>query len=350
MQTDNFGALRIAAAWTVIVSHQYPLMGYKEPLVAGQTLGTLAVYIFFTISGFLVAQSWQRDPNVVHFLCKRALRIFPGLAAVTLACMLVLGPIYSEHAPYDYLTHLSTWGYLQNAFLVPDYRLPGVFHENPFGNAINGSLWTIPYEAHWYLIAAAAGTLGLMRWPWGVAIVWSAMVLYAHIHSSAQTTERLFGLEFGCFFVAGWLLHLLREQWMARGWGWFSSAAAIGTLLIAGGAPQLAIMVMLPVMTVWLGVQSYPVARRAGRFGDPSYGMYLYAWPVQQALIATGIGTSVAYGIGLSTALTVVLAYASWYAVESPALSLKQGMLSTPNVPPPNVASSSHRCESLTGA
>ena len=335
MQTNNFDALRIGAAWLVIFSHQFALMGHKEPLVAGQTLGTLAVYIFFTISGFLVAQSWERDPRITHFLCKRSLRILPGLGAVTLACMLVLGPIYSEHTFYDYITHLSTWGYLQNAFLVPDYRLPGVFHNNPFSNAINGSLWTIPYEAHWYLIAAAAGTLGLLRWPWGIAIAWALMVLCANMLSDVQPSEQLYGLKFGCFFVAGWCLHVLREQWMHCGWVWLLSAAAIGAILCVGGEFQLAAMVMLPVMTVWLGVQSYPIVRRAGRLGDPSYGMYLYAWPVQQALIATGTGTSVAYGIGLSTVITVALAYASWYAVESPALALKRGLPAAPGVPPP---------------
>ena len=56
--------------------------GVIEPLKPwlGLSLGTLAVYVFFAISGFLIAASYQRSQSVTRFLLARGLRLFPGLA------------------------------------------------------------------------------------------------------------------------------------------------------------------------------------------------------------------------------------------------------------------------------
>ncbi|MGO4377458.1 acyltransferase family protein [Pseudoduganella sp. RAF53_2] len=91
---DNaFDVLRMTAAAAVLYSHSFPLLGLPEPEpLPGLTWGRLAVAVFFGISGFLVAQSWESDSHGLRFLARRALRIFPGLLVLALLSALVLGP------------------------------------------------------------------------------------------------------------------------------------------------------------------------------------------------------------------------------------------------------------------
>ncbi|MFA6074220.1 MAG: hypothetical protein WCV63_02095 [Negativicutes bacterium] len=42
-------------------------------------------------------------------------------------------------------------------------QLPGVFSANPFPRAIDGALWTIPWEIRCYFDVALIGVIGLFR-------------------------------------------------------------------------------------------------------------------------------------------------------------------------------------------
>ena len=96
---NNFDFIRLVAALLVLVSHQFALQGLPEPGVQGlYSLGGLGVLVFFSISGYLVAQSWLNDPHWLRFAARRLLRIVPGLLVVMVACTFILGPV---------LTHLS---------------------------------------------------------------------------------------------------------------------------------------------------------------------------------------------------------------------------------------------------
>jgi len=91
---NNLTALRWLAASLVLYGHSFVFLGLPEPLfLQWVPLGPLGVYIFFAISGYLVSQSWDRDPHLFRFLQRRALRIFPGLAVCTILCVMVLGPL-----------------------------------------------------------------------------------------------------------------------------------------------------------------------------------------------------------------------------------------------------------------
>src|SRR5579871_1464824 len=90
---NNFDHVRLFGALLVIYGHAYPLTGTVIPGFAANGVATIGVKIFFSISGYLVAQSWLRDPNIVRFFTRRALRIFPALIAVVLLSTFVLGPI-----------------------------------------------------------------------------------------------------------------------------------------------------------------------------------------------------------------------------------------------------------------
>jgi peptidoglycan/LPS O-acetylase OafA/YrhL len=149
-RSNNFDFVRLLAAGIVLCGHQFAVCLRPEPLSFGLiTLGTLGVLIFFSISGYLVAQSWDRDPHVLRFTIKRFLRIWPGLAVVTFVAAFIVGPAVTSLSLRDYFSSSITWDYFSQFYLNIEYALPGVFERNPI-SAVNSSLWTIPIEVSWY--------------------------------------------------------------------------------------------------------------------------------------------------------------------------------------------------------
>ncbi|MCE9537429.1 MAG: acyltransferase, partial [Nitrospirae bacterium] len=157
---NNFNLLRIVAAFAVLVTHSFALAigtGAAEPFrdSLGMTMGTMAVDVFFVTSGFLVTGSLLARQNARQFLWARFLRVFPALLVMLLLTVFGLGPLLTSWPLAAYLTDSGTYGYLLKcATLVSGvwYNLPGVFDDNPFKHAVNGSLWSLPYEIRMYAI------------------------------------------------------------------------------------------------------------------------------------------------------------------------------------------------------
>ena len=325
---NNFDFLRVAAAFAVLLSHQYALSGRPEPLVQflGSSWGGLGVLVFFAISGYLVAGSWQHDPHLARFAARRLLRIWPGLAVACLLVALVLGPIVSDlgarnyfRSPLlrDYLEVLGLWQFKA--------QLPGVFAHNPIPGSANGSLWTIPIEVGCYLALAGVGALGLLRRT-GLALVLFAGVciwFFGFFRVGYDQPIRM-TLQMGIVFFAGACCWLLRPWWQSRR----LAVGLVATVLVLAawhaGWPEPAFTLGLPVAVVALGTASTPVLRSFGRWGDVSYGLYIFAYPVQQTVIAlTENRWTVPAGAALATVVTLVLAFLSWHLVEKRALAFK---------------------------
>lgn len=104
---DNaFDLIRFVAALAVLFSHSFATSGLPEPTYfGGETAGSLGVFVFFAVSGYLVQQSWSRQPDPRSFVLSRVLRIFPGLLACLLFCGVLLGPIASQLPLEVYLSH-----------------------------------------------------------------------------------------------------------------------------------------------------------------------------------------------------------------------------------------------------
>jgi fucose 4-O-acetylase-like acetyltransferase len=162
---NNLDALRLFAAMLVLVGHSYIFMGVTDPIfLAAVPLGPLGVSIFFVISGYLVSESWDRDPDAVRFLARRALRIVPGLAVCIFLTAFLLGPALTTLPLSAYFKHPTVWDYLYNIGLYISYSLPGVFEKNRIAHSVNGSLWSLPVEFLLYLVVALVGLLRGNRW------------------------------------------------------------------------------------------------------------------------------------------------------------------------------------------
>src|SRR6266536_5452731 len=178
---NNFDLLRLVAALSVIFSHAFLLSENSQDhdplmlLTGGQTiLGVVGVFVFFTISGNLVTQSFDTTGSPIVFLAKRALRIFPGLFLCLAVCVFVIGPLVTQLPFADYFTRPEPYLFLlHNAVLDVDYnRLPGVeFWPGNIGGIVNGPLWSLPCEVLMYLMLFALGVCRLLTLRVGLVLL-----------------------------------------------------------------------------------------------------------------------------------------------------------------------------------
>lgn len=351
---NNFDLLRLAAALFVVLAHSFDLLRIPEPFpnLRGMSWGFVGILIFFSISGFLVARSWTSNPRLLPFVVKRALRLMPALIVALLAAAFVLGPLVTTEPLRAYLYDPATKAYvLNNTLLQSDYYLPGVFVHNAFPLAVNGSLWTLPVEVKAYAFVALAGILGLLtRWK-GVMVAIAVLLALACIDGLRSSLpganhfvaalvdiqarpsfvyEASRGLwtiyvELFTAFAIGATLYALR-RWVALRWDFAALCvcAWLGTVLIGGSAPEKGATFLGPYVLLCLAYLTTKFVRLPRRFGDYSYGTYVYAFPVQQTISLLLAPTNGWLVFMLATPVTLALAVVSWHFVERPALNLKQ--------------------------
>lgn len=330
---NNFDFVRQFAALCVIIGHSESLVGTGHSGFWGVSIQTFGVQIFFAVSGYLVTESWLRGPNVGSFLKKRASRIFPGLATCILLTALVLGPLVTSLSVGTYFSHGGVVQFLKNIVLYPVYFLPGLFETNIYPNAVNGSLWSLPVEFACYIGVISAGLLLGRPRPILAVLIGLAMLFTAEALAGAEPLV-LYGspvresLAVMPFFVAGSFFRLLgRADIFRADLAVLAVGAVICVTLIAPQFYWLVTWIAVPYLVLCFSLPGLPVLRRFGRLGDPSYGMYLYAFPVQQTLQhLSGNGMSLTGMIAITTIVSVGLGYLSWYFVEKPALSRTRGM------------------------
>ena len=336
---NNFDFMRFVAATLVVYSHSFPLQGnYGKEIFArwsGSQFsgGELGVAIFFAMSGYLVTASQRNSANVLQFLSKRALRILPALAVVVLLTVFVLGPLLTTLSPSAYFRHPSTREYLWNSVLWVHFTLPGVFADVPYPDSVNGSLWTLPIEASMYLAVAALGFAGLLKRSWLPAGLVALVAMFAYIqsHGSLQQVnlwkigQLKECIKFGIYFFAGATLYLFDRNipWRA----WIAIALLIGWIAAVGTPLGVYFMfAALPYCTLYIARASFAPIADFGRYGDFSYGIYIYAFPIQQTLVQL-VGAAHISPLQLffaALALSLACAFLSWHLVEKPALQLKR--------------------------
>lgn len=329
---NHFHLIRLVAAWMVIYSHAWAITGapgadHIGHLTAGvMPAGGLAVDVFFVISGFLVAASFERN-RIRTFVAARALRIYPALIVNVLLVVLVLGPLLTTAA--DYWSNATTWRYLRaNATLTSaQFWLPGVFDDLP-RTAVNGSLWTLPIEVRLYVALLLAGVAGMLA-PRRYAPAWAlAMIaLWTLAHLRAPLPEHLQNLVWlVSFFITGTLFWTLRTRIRLDG------RVLLALLIVAAitrGGPgfKAAYLAVVVYGTFWLAfLPGRPLIVR----NDLSYGVYLYGWPMQQLAFLAG-ATTILANILVASALAFGCAALSWFLVEKPALSYRRRLVAGPD-------------------
>ncbi len=347
--TDGFGTLRLFAAFCIIIDHTAPLTksgGSVLPTWSGVDLGAVAVSMFMAMSGYQVIRSWERDPHLWRYFVKRALRIMPGLVVMLVLCALVLGPVLTTLSTGAYFEHPATWSYLHdNALIFPQrYALPGVFTENPYPNAVNGSLWSLPIEVLGYLLIAVFGLVGAVRRRWIVLVAALALAVVFQRMMTGQVdlpevlllVPALPLVQYLAMYCAGMLAHLYREKIR---YSWAGVAVAVGVELVMYASPmgEVTRLVTVPYLALAIGTLLPRKLWLPPALTMASYGVYLYGFPTEQlvvwlgaesALVIALVSVPVAFGLGLL----------SWHLVESPAMRLRKILLRRKPKPPSHSA------------
>jgi peptidoglycan/LPS O-acetylase OafA/YrhL len=348
--TNNSDSLRFWAAMSVLWFHAVPISDGDERnelmfrLSRGQTTGgTLAVFVFFAISGYLITRSFERSPSLWHFARARALRIVPALLTVVLLLAFVVGPLLSTLPLGEYFASSEVYRYaqLQSTLMFGWHdTLPGVFGNNP-SPWVNGPLWTLRFEVECYVLVFALGVAGLLRRGVTLALFVAALAYLAVFPGLPGTIgappEPNPHVELTAAFLAGALIHQWKVQLDGR-------VAAVFALIIVGclfsGHIRLAQRTLLPYVTLYLatGATMFRIPH-LHRAGDLSYGVYIFAWPVSQLVVQYSGTPSWLQTAAITTPVTLLLASASWHLIEERALALKS---STPRETAPEPSALAH--------
>jgi len=329
---NNIDAIRISLALLVLFSHSYDVAlgtNDQEPLkllTRGQfSLGELAVDGFFILSGYLVSQSWANSSTAASFLRKRFWRVFPGYWMATAICLFAIAPCVSS---FDLVQLLQDNGW--RALLLRGVYVPTSFPTNPYPGVMNGSLWSISCEWWCYIGLLMLGIMTVLNQRSLVLALFAASLIVSVQFDGADlnwpTGGGVLGVVFGApriwvrmlpMFLAGMTAFAFRRSLA------FTPRAAVLAMIglaVAARTPPLltlAAPTLGAYLLLYLGF-AFPFCwRSAAARGDPSYGIYLYAFPIQQIIVSSA-GYRLAPGELFTVALlpTIAAGYLSWHLIE----------------------------------
>ena len=331
-EDNNFGITRLVAASIVMLSHSYVLAGYldQEPrwlsaFLHNPYLGNYAVEAFFVISGLLVAQSFERRRSLRRFIRARVLRLYPALICgvlLSIAAAAIFNARPASAVLADPATLTYFWKNATALEFVP--AIAGSFPHNAAPGGPNGSLWTLPVELRMYVFCAVIGVIGLLHRPAaGIAtllLAFIALIALRIVDAAGYETHVLLAAD----FIAGMIAYLLRDR-LRLSWLVAIALAALfatASMFVDPGPASVLFACFIPYWV--LVVACHPAIPRVRLPGDYSYGIYLYAFPVQQAVAAMLPGSSIGLQIAVTLPATVALAALSWHLIEAPSLRAKR--------------------------
>jgi peptidoglycan/LPS O-acetylase OafA/YrhL len=355
-RSNALNAWRLTLATGVILWHSWPLTGRQvsfEPV--HQLLRDGWVDGFFAISGFLITWSWFRRPRLRDYYLARGLRILPGLWACLIVTAFVIAPIavatqggsatklLLSRAPFEYVLGNS-------AVQLLKHDIAGTPRGVPWFGEWNGSLWTLFWEVLCYIAIAGLGVAGLLRRRWlipallALALYWSAILppYNAFIEAAPGQRQRIdaataqlvtegMAARFAVMFLAGALLYRFRNVVPAR---WSLVAVSLVIVLAASLLPNYRLVAAVPLAYAIIVSGALIHNKRLRLRTDLSYGVYIYAFPMQQLLVICGLAflNPIAFAI-IAAIATLPLAALSWFLVEKPAISVKS-RLKRKSIPP----------------
>lgn len=328
-QTNHFNSIRLAMAALVIWSHCFAIYYGTEDfepisllLNGSYNAGNVAVRVFFIVSGFLIAQSFERSSSTYSYMRKRVARIYPGYFVATAICAFIIAPAFSSTIDLSANQVLKALGL--NLLLQGHMPPSDAFGTHPV-RAINGALWSIPFEFWCYIGVAAIGILGFLRYRLLLLLAAVSMMAikgWLDLHGlkpGGGVVGVIVGWPYlwfsiGPCFLMGVLVYLYQKVLPRSPILLLSLVAA---LLAAAHTSKIACDFIFPITTAYatffiaFGRAKIP---DAARYGDFSYGTYLYGFPIQQMLL--GIGLPFTAYVPVSLASGLVAGILSWHIVE----------------------------------
>ena len=329
---SGFDYMRFILATSIIAFHAPGITQDSLGNVLGPLAGVAFKFLlpmFFSLSGFLVAGSLERNASIIGFYTLRALRIVPALAVEITLSALILGPVLTTVPLTEYFSAPEFRSYFLNIIGYMHYRLPGVFHSNPFPDIVNQQLWTVPSELNCYLALGALAVASLVRRRiFLLLLIAAGQVIWANFAWNGPSLVRAAIAPGGTLilaFICGVAFYRYKDL-IRMSWPLFLGITA--ATLFGATLPQSELFLSIPVcdMTVFLGLLN-PHRHKFIASGDYSYGLFLYGYPIQQVMASTGswaqhwwLNLILAYPVAL------LIAIISWHKIEKPALGLRKAI------------------------
>jgi len=320
LRNNSFDLIRHLAALMVLVSHHYVLAGMNEPVIQGyNSLGGVAVLCFFAISGLLITLSYLNAASLQDYLVKRVARIFPALIVCSFVMTYVAGAFFAsdyvsgKEALIDFL-RISAFGRATIDEITSDFV---------FSESFNGSLWTLKIEFAFYILLALVLTLyRKAMMPWTLLLLFCiATYVLGNYPMNALAQKLLAYCAAGIAFFAGSLIAFYKDRFSGVRTKAITLVACCLLVFASLGTSMVWVLATLGISLATLSLGLLYVDKNIrGRF-DISYGMYLYAFPVQQLVINK---TQLAFfpSMAVSTVIVISLATLSWLLIERPVLAL----------------------------
>lgn len=289
---NNLDLIRLIAAYLVIISHAFvinPQPGYHEPLgkfFEEVSFGSIAVKVFFFISGLLVTDSIIKSQNIKTFTISRFFRIFPALIVVVTITALIIGPVVSTLNIQEYFATGDYFRYIVNNIkLNTQFTLSGVFENNPTEASVNGSLWTIRFEVYAYIVLGALFLVGSLK----NRVVGSIICLIVILEPMTPFKGILFAigdysaiyLLASCFAFGS--LFALNKDYIKLGY-----KTPLGLFLLYFFVQSLVIKLTLLYFSICylcLVLSTSKILLKLKLKNDISYGVYLWGFPIQQIYV-----------------------------------------------------------------
>jgi peptidoglycan/LPS O-acetylase OafA/YrhL len=266
----NIQALRLFAALLVFVQHAYffssQLVGDQAMEFRKLNLGGTGVYIFFIISGFVMAL--QTEKTSTSFASHRIARIYPAYF-LALALSTLMFFLFSSYRP-------SFTG-IASLLLFPTGTLNSTF-QVPY--------WTLVYEMFFYalilllmtLTRARPSMINLALLLWLVAI-FGASHYGVKVNIPSPDYTSIFLSPLNIYFITGFFLArfcLSTNHTAAR-----LAFLLIAIELVLNGEVRYTLSVaVFGALAIVLITQLKPLPNFLNALGDYSYGIYLLHLPI----------------------------------------------------------------------
>jgi len=329
MRQNNFDFLRFFFALVVAARHINVLAGinifdFIAPLPS--------IAVFFCISGFLTPASYIKSASIKEFYKKRARRILPPYLLVVFSCAIFLSVI-SEYSLREYFINPHFFKYLfANLtflnFLEPS--LPGVFNGDTFFNsAVNGSLWTLKVEVGFYIVLPILlyFAFKIKRKYLLLLIIYVLSILYRYILIDLSAQPGLEMLRpfahqlpgFMSFFACGIAFYFYFDFFVKhKNWFFWIGFVLFVLEKIVGWGLIFTPFALASMVFAFAYSFKGKKLNNFGKYGDPSYGIFLYHYPIIQLAIYFGFFEHYNNYLvsGAILLLVIVLGFLSFHSYE----------------------------------
>lgn len=324
---NNFDAVRLIAACMVIYGHANALVAqgmeagdFVRSLISFDYSGSLAVKIFFFLSGLVVANSLLEKKSALQFMLARFFRIWPGMMFVVFVMAFFVGPVLTKLPLMEYLRNDGVTGYVKSNFLMSlRFDLPGVFEDLRY-SSVNGSLWTIPYEVGAYIILLSLFLLGFHKKTVLVFVLLFLLCIDPFLENRLIFSWRDASAgadDFGPCFAFGALLAVLKDR-VVVGLNWVVGFFVL--FLVFNRVEYSKYLFYASLFFAILYIFSRSFVLRFRLPVDISYGVYLWGWPVQQILVYSFPEMGVQVHRVSAIFLACFMGIFSWYFIEKPGI------------------------------